>query len=64
MGITTFQEGDFQEVLDAIASGQIRPETMITKKISMDEVEEEGFKTLINDKDNHVKILIDANPDK
>lgn len=43
--------------------GRLHPESMITKKIQMHEVEEEGFKTLINDKDNHVKILIEANPD-
>ncbi|KAL9635170.1 MAG: hypothetical protein Q9164_003636 [Protoblastenia rupestris] len=62
MGVATYQEGDFQAVLDAIASGQIKPDSMITKKIQMHEVEEEGFKTLIQDKDNHVKILIEANP--
>jgi len=37
----------------------VKPESMITKKIRLDQVEEEGFKTLIDDKDNHVKILID-----
>ena len=42
--------------------GQIKPDSMVTKKIQMHEVEEEGFKTLIQDKDNHVKILIEANP--
>lgn len=26
----------------------------------MDKVVEEGFQTLINDKDNHVKILVDV----
>lgn len=35
---------------------------MITKKIKMDEVEEEGYKTLINDKDNQVKVLVEINP--
>ena len=35
------------------------PEGMITKKIAMDKVDTEGFKTLIEDKDNHVKILVD-----
>ena len=35
---------------------------MITKKIKMEEVEEEGYKTLINDKDNQVKVLIEINP--
>ena len=33
---------------------------MITKTIKMNEVEEEGFRTLIDDKENHVKILIDV----
>ncbi|KAG7006494.1 hypothetical protein G7Y79_00014g036690 [Physcia stellaris] len=62
MGITTYVEGDFQEVISAIASGRLRPESMITKKIKMDEVEEEGYKSLINDKDNQVKVLVEINP--
>lgn len=37
----------------------MKPEGMITKKIPMDKVAEEGFKTLVEDKDNHVKILVD-----
>ena len=32
---------------------------MITKKIALDRVEEDGFRALIEDKDNHVKILVD-----
>jgi hypothetical protein len=32
---------------------------MITRKIKMSEIEEKGFNALINDKDNHVKILVD-----
>lgn len=39
--------------------GQLKPESMITGKIQMDEVEEKGFKALIHDKDNHVKILVE-----
>ena len=39
--------------------GAMSPGGMITKKIKMDEVAEEGFKALIEDKDNQVKILID-----
>ncbi|CAF9932985.1 MAG: hypothetical protein HETSPECPRED_008508 [Heterodermia speciosa] len=62
MGIATYVEGDFQEVIGAIASGSLKPETMITKKIKMEEVEEEGYKTLINDKENQVKVLIEINP--
>lgn len=36
------------------------PGAMITKTIKLDKVEEEGFHTLINDKENHVKILVDV----
>lgn len=34
---------------------------MITKKVELKDVIEEGFKTLIQDKDNHVKVLIKSN---
>ena len=37
----------------------MQPESMITKRIRIDDVVEEGFKALIKDKDNQVKILID-----
>lgn len=33
---------------------------MITKTIKMNEIVDEGFKTLIEDKENHVKILVDV----
>lgn len=39
--------------------GKIQPAGMITKMIQLDQVVEEGFETLINDRDNHVKIMID-----
>lgn len=35
---------------------------MITGVIKMDEVEEKGFKALIEEKDKHVKILVEVNP--
>ena len=37
---------------------------MITRKIKLDEVESLGFKSLIEDKDNHVKILVDLEASK
>lgn len=40
----------------------MKPEAMITSTIALNEVEEKGFKTLVNDKDNHVKILIRMGP--
>lgn len=33
---------------------------MITKTIKLNEVAEEGFRSLIEDKENHVKILVDV----
>ncbi|KAI4288670.1 MAG: hypothetical protein L6R35_002073 [Caloplaca aegaea] len=62
IGTTTFVAGDFRHVLDAMASGSLQPEPMITKVIKMDEVEEKGFKALIEEKDKHVKILVEVNP--
>jgi 2-desacetyl-2-hydroxyethyl bacteriochlorophyllide A dehydrogenase len=50
-------QGDFQKVLDAIGEGSIRAENMITKRIEMNEVAE-GFRLLVEEKANHVKILI------
>ena len=43
-------------------TGQLKPDSMITRKIKMDEIEEKGFKTLVHDKDNHVKILVEVSP--
>ncbi|OJD33330.1 sorbitol dehydrogenase [Diplodia corticola] len=61
MGVATYQAGDFRAVLDAISEGRLTPGEMITKRIELDEVEAEGFKTLIEDKDNQVKVLVRAN---
>ena len=79
VGVTTYVEGDFKHVLDAIASGtsvhyllemanancaagKLKPEAMITGKIKMDEIEEKGFKALIEGKDKHCKILVEVSP--
>ncbi|KAH7324769.1 hypothetical protein B0I35DRAFT_349553 [Stachybotrys elegans] len=59
MGVATYSLGDFEAVIDAISKGNMTPAEMITKKIKLDEVEKEGFSTLIHDKENHVKILVD-----
>lgn len=59
--MVTYIQGDFEEVIEAISSGRIKPQGMITKVIGLHEVPEEGFKTLVEDKENQVKILIDIN---
>ncbi|VUC31358.1 unnamed protein product [Clonostachys rosea] len=60
MGVATYSLGDFEAVIEAISAGKIVPAGMITKTIGLDEVEAEGFRTLIEDKENHVKILVDV----
>ena len=45
---------------DMISVGRLKPERMITGKIRMDEIEEKGFRALVHDKDNQVKILVDV----
>ncbi|KAF7762447.1 hypothetical protein Agabi119p4_9040 [Agaricus bisporus var. burnettii] len=48
-----------EEVLSLIASGKIKGlDELITKRISLDDVVEEGFKKLLSEKDKHVKILV------
>ena len=59
MGVATFSHGDFEEVIDVISKGKMSPKSMITKTIKMGEIVDEGFMTLVNDKDSHVKILVD-----
>ncbi|KAI9754686.1 MAG: hypothetical protein M4579_004591 [Chaenotheca gracillima] len=86
MGVATYQAGDFQAVIDALAEGEfgpfqarsaddgrcankgdyrsdlgkLVPDAMITRTIRLDEVESKGFKTLIEEKDKHVKILVEV----
>lgn len=57
--MATYTHGDFEAVIEAISTGKMKPEGMITKKIPMDKVADQGFKTLIAEKDKHVKILVD-----
>lgn len=65
LGVATYVKADFQEVIDAISDGRLDMcSKMITKRITMDQVVEEGFKALIKDKDNQVKILVQGSGEK
>lgn len=86
IGAALYDDGDFEAVIDEIASGMlcyypiccpyflirqvpsadlfsdiggIQPRPMITSKIRMDDVDARGFKALIEERDKHVKILVD-----
>jgi hypothetical protein len=39
--------------------GKLKPANMITRRIKLEDLVEKGFLALTNDKDNHVKILVD-----
>jgi threonine dehydrogenase-like Zn-dependent dehydrogenase len=49
----------YEGVIEALRTGSIKPEKMITSKINIDGIVEDGFKPLIQEKDKHVKILVD-----
>lgn len=77
VAVLGYQKPDFEYVVSALASGAIQPAAMITKKIKLQDLVQEGMycscsflqhqtdschqgiMTLVTDKDNHVKILID-----
>lgn len=54
-----YQKKDYEGVLDALGKGSLKPDAMITGKIKMQNLIEEGYMPLINEKDKHVKILVD-----
>lgn len=59
MGVATYTKRDFQSVIDALSDGRLdKAKHMITKRIKMDSVLNEGFLTLIHDKETQVKILV------
>lgn len=56
-----YQKKDFEGVIEALGNGSIRPNKMITSRIAMEDLVEKGYRNLIEEKDKHVKILIDVN---
>ncbi|KAJ5818110.1 alcohol dehydrogenase [Penicillium riverlandense] len=60
MGAALYDEMSFKEVIQALNNGQLRPEKMITAKIKLGDAIDKGFQELIDHRDRHCKILIDA----
>ncbi|KAI9880267.1 MAG: hypothetical protein M1823_006750, partial [Watsoniomyces obsoletus] len=56
-----YLQKDYAAVINAISEGKLQPVKMITSKIRVDRVVEDGYTPLINEKDKHVKILVDMN---
>jgi threonine dehydrogenase-like Zn-dependent dehydrogenase len=58
-GSAGYNETDFLEVIEELAVGRFPGiEKTITHRLNLDDAVEQGFKALLNDVDNHVKILI------
>lgn len=51
---------DFAAVIENLHTGAIKARGMITGKIKLENLVEDGIKKLISDKDNQVKILVDV----
>lgn len=51
--------GIFQEVVDSLANGSVQPRDLITKRVKLEDVVDEGFYDLIKNKDKHIKILVE-----
>ena len=62
MGGICYTDDDFHRVLEAIASGKIPADDMVTSVVPLGDAVSGGFRELIDHKDRHVKILIQ--PDK
>jgi len=58
MGGICYTNEDFEDVLEALATGTVAAEDMITSIVSLEDVVQGGFLELINNKAQHVKILI------
>ena len=50
---------DFQLAIDLVAEGIIDPSPVVTKIISLDDIVEEGFDSLIDPETKDVKILVE-----
>ncbi|EME85267.1 uncharacterized protein MYCFIDRAFT_193622 [Pseudocercospora fijiensis CIRAD86] len=58
-GSLIFGDGDLEEVMEMIVKGELKGyEKMITGRIALEEIVEKGFRELIENKDEHVKILV------
>lgn len=54
-----YRREDFEAVIKNLGSGAIEPSCMITRKIKLENIVEDGINALVTDKDNQVKILVD-----
>lgn len=59
-GSIAYQDEDWEEVIEALRDGKIKPEAMVTSKIGMQDLVEKGIKVLAKPGQQHCKILINV----
>ncbi|MSO95734.1 MAG: 2,3-butanediol dehydrogenase [Thermoleophilia bacterium] len=57
-GCIGYFDGEWQVVVDLLASGRLDPTPLVTHRIDVEDVVREGFKRLVEDKDSCVKVLV------
>jgi (R,R)-butanediol dehydrogenase/meso-butanediol dehydrogenase/diacetyl reductase len=57
-GCIGYFEGEWQAVIDLITSGRLDPRPLVTHRIAVDDIVEQGFNALIDNKDECVKVLV------
>jgi threonine dehydrogenase-like Zn-dependent dehydrogenase len=58
-GTAAPEHKDFVNVLRALADGKLKPLDLVTKRIGLHEVKQEGFDVLIKDRSTHAKVLVE-----
>lgn len=57
-----FSDEDFKETMQLLAEGKlVGYEKLVTGRIPLEDIVEKGFKELIHNKDEHIKILVSTN---
>ena len=57
-GCIGYFDGVWEAVVDLLASGRLDPAPLVTHRIAVDDIVEQGFRALIEDKDSCVKVLV------
>ena len=57
-GCIGYFDGEWEAVIDLLATGRLDPTPLVTHRIAVDEIVERGFDPLIDDKDSCVKVLV------
>jgi len=63
-GCIGYFEGEFDAVINLLASGRLDPDPLITRKLTLDRIVDDGFEELLCNRDACVKILVSPLPEE